>query len=112
VHRAGHDSLRGRTSTASRWSQHAEIAVRQRFGARGLDDVLAVHEEPLLGDGPDAQAWVVRVRNGARLYEVTVRHRPPGRHPLRRADRAGRVRDRGNPAGVAMTAAAGFNVKV
>jgi hypothetical protein len=78
------DRLRGRTSTASRWSQHAEIAVRQRFGVRGLDDVLAVHEEPLPGDGPDVQVWVVRVRNGRRLYDVTVRHRPPSRRAATR----------------------------
>lgn len=73
------DHLRGRTSTESSWSQHAEIAVRQTFGARGLDEVLAVHERPA-PTGPDAEVasdaetWVVRVRYGHRLLDVTVRH--------------------------------------
>lgn len=76
------ERLRGRTSTASRWAQHAEIAVRQRLGVRGLDDVLALHEIPLPGADLDAEAWVVRVRSGPRLVDVTVRRRPP----FRRAD--------------------------
>jgi sucrase/ferredoxin-like protein len=74
------NGLRGRTSVRSRWSQHAEITVRQRFhGVRGLDDVLAVHEAPVLGADPDSPAWVVRVRAGQRLFDVTVRHRTAGR---------------------------------
>lgn len=68
------DRLRGRTTTASRWAQHAEIAVRQRFHVRGLDDVLAVHEEPVLGE-LDEETWLVRVRSGRRLLDVTVRRR-------------------------------------
>ena len=76
------DHLRGRTSTESSWSQHAEIAVRQRFGARGLDEVLAIGETPVPGSDPDAPAWVVRVRSRGWLLDVTVRYRRPG---IRRA---------------------------
>jgi hypothetical protein len=74
------EGLRGRTSERSRWSQHAEIAVRQRFdGMRGLDDVLVVWEMPLLDGDHDSQAYLVRVRAGQRLFDVTVRHRTAGR---------------------------------
>jgi hypothetical protein len=68
------DSLRGRTSVRSPWSQHAETAVRQHFCcARGLDDVLAVREAPC-GDAGSATR-VVRVRCDRQLFDVTVRHR-------------------------------------
>ncbi|HEX6354009.1 sucrase ferredoxin [Actinophytocola sp.] len=73
------DHLRGRTSVGSSWSQHAEIAVRQGVsGVRGLDDVLAVDERPLLDD-PGSDTWMVRVRAAEQLFEVTVRHRTPAR---------------------------------
>jgi hypothetical protein len=70
------DHLRGRTTVGSSWSQHAEVAVRQEIsGVRGVDDVLALHERPLHEDEPDSDVWVVRVRTGGRLFDVTVRHR-------------------------------------
>ena len=73
------DHLRGRTPVGSAWSQHAEVAVRQRVsGLHGLDDVLAVHESPLVG-GPGSDVWVVRVRAAEELYDVTVRYRSTAR---------------------------------
>jgi sucrase/ferredoxin-like protein len=69
--------LRGRTSAATRWTQYAEIALRQHTGLRGLDDVLATSERPLSPADPDA--WVVTVRGGQRDYDVTVRRTRPER---------------------------------
>jgi hypothetical protein len=75
------DRLRGRTSTNSRWSQHAEIAVRQHFGARGLDEVLAVRET---AGHHDSAIRIVRVRAGAGLYDVAVQHLPAARRAANR----------------------------
>jgi Sucrase/ferredoxin-like len=71
------DQLRGRTCAPTRWTQYAEIAVRQHTGLRGLDDVLATSERPLSPADPDA--WVVTVRGGHRHYDVTVRRTHPER---------------------------------
>jgi hypothetical protein len=69
------DHLRGRTSVGSSWSQHAEIAVRREVpGVRGLDDVLAVAERPVREGDQGSDVWVVRVRGGKRMYDVTVRY--------------------------------------
>ncbi|OXM55121.1 sucrase ferredoxin [Amycolatopsis alba] len=65
------EQLRGRTSARTAWAQFAEIAIRRRLDLSGLDDVLAVQEEPLLE--PDAR--VVTVRGGEDFYAVTVRRR-------------------------------------
>jgi hypothetical protein len=68
------DHLRGRTTVGSSWSQHAEVALRQRFsGLHGLDDVLTVYERPLRED-PSSDVWVVRVSAAGKLYDVTVRY--------------------------------------
>ncbi|MGY6654259.1 sucrase ferredoxin [Amycolatopsis sp. TRM77291] len=65
------EQLRGRTSARTAWAQFAEIALRRRLDLSGLDDVLAVQEEPLL----EADARVVTVRGGEDFYAVTVRRR-------------------------------------
>ncbi|WP_181775513.1 sucrase ferredoxin [Amycolatopsis pittospori] len=65
------DQLRGRTSARTAWSQFAEIAIRRQTNLSGLDDVIAVQEEPLL----ESDARVVTVRGGEDFYSVTVRRR-------------------------------------
>ncbi|UMP03929.1 sucrase ferredoxin [Amycolatopsis sp. EV170708-02-1] len=65
------EQLRGRTSARTAWAQFAEIALRRRLDLTGLDDVLAVQEEPLL----ESDARVVTVRGGEDFYSVTVRRR-------------------------------------
>ncbi|AGM05262.1 sucrase ferredoxin [Amycolatopsis keratiniphila] len=65
------EQLRGRTSARTAWAQFAEIALRRRLDLPGLDDVLAVQEEPLL----ESDARVVTVRGGEDFYSVTVRRR-------------------------------------
>jgi hypothetical protein len=68
------DHLRGRTTVGSSWSQHAEVAVRQRYShMHGLDDVLTVYERPLRED-PGSDVWVVRVSAQGQLFDVTVRY--------------------------------------
>ncbi|KZB80653.1 sucrase ferredoxin [Amycolatopsis regifaucium] len=69
------EQLRGRTSAPTAWSQFAEIAIRRQTSLSGLDDVVAVREEPL----PESDARVVTVRGGDDFYSVTVRRRsaPP-----------------------------------
>jgi hypothetical protein len=66
-------NLRGRTGI-NPFAQVAEIAVRERTGLTGLDDVLAdtVHAE----DDPN-HAWV-QVRAGQAEFRVRVRRRPLG----------------------------------
>lgn len=64
------DHLRGRTSAVSGWEQSAEIAIRQRTGLTGVDDVVAVEVRP---DRDDSRAVVVAA--GGQAYEVIVRHR-------------------------------------
>ncbi|MEV6910957.1 sucrase ferredoxin [Amycolatopsis sp. NPDC051071] len=65
------DQLRGRTSARTAWAQYAEIAIRRQTNLSGLDDVLAVREEPLA----EADARLVTVRAGQDFYSVTVRRR-------------------------------------
>ncbi|MFD5094623.1 sucrase ferredoxin [Amycolatopsis thailandensis] len=65
------EQLRGRTSARTAWAQFAEIAIRRRLDLSGLDDVIAVQEEPLL----ESDARVVTVRGGEDFYSVTVRRR-------------------------------------
>ncbi len=65
------EQLRGRTSAPTAWSQFAEIAIRRQTNLSGLDDVVAVQEEPLL----DSDARMVTVRGGDDFYSVTVRRR-------------------------------------
>lgn len=65
------EQLRGRTSARTAWSQFAEIAVRRQTDLSGLDDVVAVQEEPLL----ESDARVVTVRGGDDFYSVTVSRR-------------------------------------
>ncbi len=65
------EQLRGGTSARTAWAQFAEIALRRRLNLPGLDDVLAVQEEPLL----ESDARVVTVRGGEDFYSVTVRRR-------------------------------------
>lgn len=70
------DHLRGRTTVGSSWSQHAEVTIRKELsGVRGLDDVLAVHERPARAGDEGSDVWVVRVRGGGQLFDVTVRYR-------------------------------------
>jgi hypothetical protein len=66
------DQLRGRTSAPTAWSQFAEIAIRRQTNLSGLDDVIAVQEEPLL----ESDARVVTVRGGDDFYSVMVRRLP------------------------------------
>ncbi|WP_158894324.1 sucrase ferredoxin [Amycolatopsis anabasis] len=73
------EQLRGRTSAPSAWAQFAEIAVRRHTDLRGLDDAIAVREEPLPepdGHEPGAEARIVTVRGGEEHFVVTVRRRP------------------------------------
>jgi hypothetical protein len=69
------DQLRGRTSAASPWAQYAEAAVRQNYGLRGLDDVLATNERLLFRTETDVR--VVTVRGGDHRYDVIVRRTQP-----------------------------------
>ncbi|MFJ1767448.1 sucrase ferredoxin [Amycolatopsis sp. NPDC088138] len=64
------EHLRGRTSADSPSAQFAEIAVRGRVGARGVDAVLAV-EEHTHGD-----SRVVLVSAPRGMYEVVLRRVP------------------------------------
>jgi hypothetical protein len=63
--------LRGRTSAPTGWMQYAEIAVRKQTGLRGLDDVLAVSEEPVEID-LESNARRVRVRAGRQTLDVLI----------------------------------------
>jgi hypothetical protein len=71
------DQFRGRTS-ATPAAQAAEIAVRRKTGLRGLDDVLAVGEQPLGGpDGPPL-GCIVTVAAGPERWRVALYRRPTG----------------------------------
>ncbi|HEY1967955.1 MAG TPA: sucrase ferredoxin [Pseudonocardia sp.] len=70
-------NLRGRTGI-SPFAQVAEIAVRERTGLDGLDEVLAGE---VVGDREDAAVTVTAVATGGtELYRVQVRRRSLGVH--------------------------------
>jgi len=77
------EHLRGRTGARTQWMQYAEIAVRKHTGLRGLDDVLAVAEEPVATD-LESEGRLVRVRAGAEVLDVVISRRTSiGRGPSR-----------------------------
>jgi hypothetical protein len=67
------DNLRGRVGTDP-FAQVAEIAVRERTGLLGLDEVMA---GPVHADGDQA---TIEVRAGDTVFQVVVRRRPMGVH--------------------------------